>query len=103
MDLCPRKKRWVDTDVRDLLLTDLIEPSTHQNTVLYHLREKFDLESVAQTGNTLLWTDVLDFLPGQVEVGHDLHLRSYYDDEDEIDGLYSGIIDDRAQVGRPWI
>ncbi len=62
--------------------------SPHQNTVLYHLREKFDLESVEQIGNTLLQKDVLDVLPEQVEVCADLHLRPYYGDEDETDGLY---------------
>ncbi|MFP9193995.1 ISH3 family transposase, partial [Natrialbaceae archaeon A-CW1-1] len=62
--------------------------SPHQNTVLYHLREKFDLESVERIGNTLLQKDVLDVLPEQVEVCADLHLRPYYGDEDETNGLY---------------
>lgn len=64
------------------------EGSPHQNMVLYHLREKFDLESVVRIGNTLLQNDVLDILPEQVEDGTDLHLRPYYGDEDETDGLY---------------
>ncbi|MDW7539571.1 hypothetical protein SCJ90_20355, partial [Haloferax volcanii] len=42
--------------------------------VLYHLRTKFDLETLEQIGNTLLQKDVLDVLPQQVEVCADLHL-----------------------------
>jgi len=64
------------------------EESPHENTVLYHLREKFEFESVADIGNTLLRKDVLDSLPEQVEVVVDLHLRPYYGDEDDSDGLY---------------
>ena len=64
------------------------EDSPHQNTVLYHLRDKFDLESVERVGNTLLQKDVLEVLPEQVEVCADLHLRPYYGDEDDTDGLY---------------
>ncbi len=56
-------------------LCEKSEDSPHHNTVLYHLREKFDLESVERTGNTLLQKDVLDVLPEQVEVCADLHLR----------------------------
>ena len=56
--------------------------SPPENTILYHLREKFDLSAVEQAGNTLLQTDVLDTLPEQVEVVVDLHLRPYYGDED---------------------
>jgi hypothetical protein len=62
--------------------------SPHENTVLYHLREKFDLKSVERVGNTLLQKDVLTVLPEQVEVCADLHLRPYYGDEDDTDGLY---------------
>ncbi|WP_318570982.1 ISH3 family transposase [Salinigranum marinum] len=58
------------------------------NDVLHHLRTKFDLESVASTGNTLLQQDVVETLPEQVEVVADLHLRPYYGDEDDTDGLY---------------
>jgi len=39
------------------------DDSLHQNTALYHLRKKFDLESVEQAGNTLLQKDVLGILP----------------------------------------
>ncbi|WP_142860910.1 ISH3 family transposase [Salinigranum halophilum] len=58
------------------------------NDILHHLRSKFDLESVASTGNTLLQQDVVETLPEQVEVIADLHLRPYYGDEDDTDGLY---------------
>jgi len=64
------------------------EDSPHENTVLYHLREKFDLQSVERVGNALLQKDVLELLPKQVEVCDDLHLRPYYGDEDDTDGLY---------------
>jgi len=72
-------------------VSSLCEPSEealHENTALYHLREKFDLHSVDRAGNTLLQTDVFDTLPEQVEVDDDLHLRLYYDDEAETQGLY---------------
>ena len=74
------------TSVSSLCKTS--EDSPHENTVLYHLREKFDLESVEGIGNALLRKDVLDSLPEQVEVVVDLHLRPYYGDEDDTDGLY---------------
>lgn len=69
-------------------LCEKSDDSPHPNTALYHLREKFDLESVERIGNTLLQKDVLDVLPEQVEVCTDLHLRPYYGDEDETAGLY---------------
>ncbi|ELZ01385.1 ISH3 family transposase [Natrialba aegyptia] len=69
-------------------LCEVSEDSPHQNTVLYHLREKFGLESVEHVGNMLLQKDVLEVLPEQVEVVVDLHLRPYYGDEDDTDGLY---------------
>lgn len=74
------------TSVSSLCKTS--EDSPHENTVLYHLRKKFDLESVEGIGNALLRKDVLDSLPEQVEVVVDLHLRPYYGDEDDTDGLY---------------
>jgi len=69
-------------------LCDTNEDSPHENTVLYHLREKFDLTSVERVGNALLQKDVLEVLPKQVEVVADLHPRLYDGDEDETDGLY---------------
>jgi len=69
-------------------LCEASDDSPHKNTVLYHLREKFDLASVERVGNALLQKDVLGILPEQVEVVADLHLRPYYGDEDETDGLY---------------
>ena len=58
------------------------------NDINYHLRTKFDLETVESTSNTLLQKGILETLPQQVEVVADLHLRPYYGDEDETDGLY---------------
>jgi hypothetical protein len=69
-------------------LCESSDESPHENTVLYHPREKFDLASVERVGNALLQKDVLEILPKQVEVVVDLHLRPYYGDEDETDGLY---------------
>ena len=74
------------TSVSELCETS--EDSPHENTVLYHLREKFDLTSVEQIGTALLQEDVLEVLSEQVEVVADLHLRPYYGDENETDGLY---------------
>ena len=54
------------TSVSELCETS--KDSPHQNTILYHLREKFDLMSVEQVGNALLQKDVLEVLPEQVEV-----------------------------------
>jgi len=58
------------------------------NDVLYHLRTKFDLHAVQSIEDTLLQRDLLETLPQQVEVVADLHLRPYYGDEDDTDGLY---------------
>lgn len=58
----------------------------HQNSIHYHLRTKFNLESIERVGNVLLQKDVLHVLPEQVVVGADLHLRPH-DDEDNTDGL----------------
>ena len=64
------------------------EDAPSGNDVLYHLRTKFDFDTVASVGNILLQQDVLELLPEQVEVVADLHLRPYYGDEDDTDGLY---------------
>jgi hypothetical protein len=64
------------------------EDAPHENSVLYYLRTKFDLKTLKQVGNTLLQKDVLNVLPEQVEVVADLHLRPYYGDEDDTEGLY---------------
>ena len=42
------------------------EDAPHENSVLYHLRTKFDHETLEQIGNTLLQKDVLNVLPEQV-------------------------------------
>lgn len=74
------------TSVRSLCENSPDAP--HGNTIFHHLRTKFDLDTVELTGNVLLQKNVLDTLPDQVEVVVDLHLRPYYGDEDETDGLY---------------
>jgi len=53
-------------------LCEKSEDAPSANDVLYHLRTKFDLETVESTGNTLLQQDVLETLPEQVEVVADL-------------------------------
>jgi hypothetical protein len=72
-------------------ISTLCENSTDSpraNAVLYHLRTKFELDQLEQVGTTLLQRDVLGVLPKQVEVVADLHLRPYYGDEDDTEGLY---------------
>ena len=49
-------------------LCERSEDAPHKNSVLYHPRTKFDLETLEQVGNALLQKDVLDVLPQQVEV-----------------------------------
>jgi len=69
-------------------LCDRSEDSPSSTDVLYHLRTKYDLDTVKSVGNALLREYTLDVLPEQVEIVVDLHLRPYYGDEDETDGLY---------------
>jgi len=61
------------------------------NTILYHLRTKFEPERLERVANTLLRKDFDELLPEQVEVCADLHLRPYYGDEDKTDGLYHSV------------
>ena len=61
------------------------------NTILYHLRTKFEPERLERVANTLLRKDLDELLPEQVEVCADLHLRPYYGDEDDTDGLYHSV------------
>ena len=69
-------------------LCDRSEDSYSGNNILYHLDTKFDLDTVKSVGNTLLREYTLELLPEQVEIVVDFHLRPYYGDEDETDGLY---------------
>jgi hypothetical protein len=69
-------------------LCERSEDSYSGNDILYHLRTKFDLDTVRSVGNTLLREYTLEMLPEQVEIVVDFHLRPYYGDEDETDGLY---------------
>jgi len=61
------------------------------NTVLYHLRTKFEPDRLERVANTLLRKDLDELLPEQVEVCADLHLRPYYGDEDDTDDLYHSV------------
>ena len=45
------------------------------NTILYHLRTKFEPDRLERVANTLLRKDLDELLPEQVEVCADLHLR----------------------------
>jgi len=63
--------------------------SPSANDILYHLRTKFDLDTVSPVGNTLLQKHTLEMLPEQVEIVVDFHLRPYHSEEDETDGFYS--------------
>ena len=67
------------------------ENSPSANTILYHLRTKFEPERLERVANTLLRRDIVELLPEQVEVCADLHLRPYYGDEDDTDGLYHSV------------
>jgi len=78
----------------DLCLSTLCASSQNSpagNTVLYHLRTKFEPEQLERVANTLLRKDLDELLPEQVEVCADLHLRPYYGDEDDTDGLYHSV------------
>jgi hypothetical protein len=75
----------------DTSITQLCESSTeapHENTVLYHLRSKLDFDTIERTGNHLLQSCSRDVLLESIEAVCDLHLRPYYGDEDDTDGLY---------------
>ncbi|QLH81967.1 ISH3 family transposase [Halosimplex pelagicum] len=69
-------------------LCNASEDSPSANTILYHLRTKFEPERLERVANTLLRRDIVELLPEQVEVCADLHLRPYYGDEDDTDALY---------------
>ena len=69
-------------------LCERSEDSHSGNDILYHLRTKFDLDTVSAVGNTLLQEHTLEMLPEQVEIVVDFHLRPYYGDEDETEDLY---------------
>ncbi|GAB3317645.1 hypothetical protein GCM10027355_12710 [Haloplanus salinarum] len=64
------------------------EDSPSANTILYHLRTKFEPERLERVANRLLRRDIVELLPEQVEVCADLHLRPYYGDEEDTDHLY---------------
>jgi hypothetical protein len=64
------------------------DDSPHATTVRGHPAEQFDLNTVETVGDTFLQRDVLETLPDRpVEACADLHLDSYYGDEDETEAL----------------
>jgi len=64
------------------------EDSPSANAILYHLRTKFEPDWPERVANTLLRRDIVELLPEQVEICADLHLRPYYGDEDDTEGLH---------------
>jgi len=74
-------------------LCEISEESPHANTILHHLRTKFELEELERVGKTLIQQDILKLLPDRpVEVVADLHLRPYYGEEYEsTEELYNSL------------
>ncbi|GAA0449682.1 ISH3 family transposase [Halococcus dombrowskii] len=74
-------------------LCSISEESPHANTILHHLRTKFELEELERIGKTLIQQDILELLPDRpVEVVADLHLRPYYGEEyDSEEELYNSL------------
>ena len=77
-------------------LCDVSEESPHGNTILHHLRTKFELSELERVGETLVQQDIIELLPGQpVEVVCDLHLRPYYGEEwNSVEELYESLAKD---------
>ena len=77
-------------------LCDVSEQSPHGNTILHHLRTKFELGEVERVGETLIQQDTLGLLPDRpVEVVYDLHLRPYYGEEwNSVKELYESLARD---------
>jgi len=73
-------------------LCALSQNSPAANTVLYHLRLKFEPNRLERVASTLLRRDLDELLPEQVKVFADLHLRPYYGDEDDTDDLYHSAV-----------
>ena len=74
-------------------LCEISEDSPHGNTILHHLRTKFELSEPERVGKTLIQQDILELLPDRaVEVVADLHLRPYYGEEyDSEEKLYESL------------
>jgi hypothetical protein len=59
----------IEDPVTDVLeLSERSADAYNKDSVPYHLRTRFDIETFEQLGNTILNKDVLDFLPEQVEI-----------------------------------
>lgn len=63
------------------------ENSPYENTILYHLRTKFEPERLERVSNALLRRYVVEQLPEQAEVCAELPLRPYSGEEDETNRL----------------
>ena len=74
-------------------LCETTEESPHGNTILHHLRTRFELGELERGGKTLIQQDILELLPDRpVEVVGDLHLRPYYGEEyDSKEELYESL------------
>jgi len=67
-------------------LCEIAKDSPHGNTILHHLRTKFELAELERVGKTLIQQDILELLPDRpVEVVCDLHLRPYYGEEHDVE------------------
>ena len=77
-------------------LCDVAEESPHGNTILHHLRTKFELAELERVGEALVQQDIIELLPDRpVEVVCDLHLRPYYGGEFEsVEELYESLARD---------
>ncbi len=65
------------------------DDSPHANTVRGYLTDRFELDTGAAVGDTLLRRDARETLPDRpAEVGYDLHLNPYHGDDDETEALY---------------
>ena len=75
------------------MVSEVLEESPHGNTILHHLRTKFELSELERIRKTLIQQDILELLPDRpVEVVADLHLRPYYGEEyDSDEELYESL------------
>jgi len=79
--------KW-DLDLRSVRRARTHPLGTRSSTIF---RTKFEPERLERVANTLLRKDPMNCCLEQVEVCADLHLRPYYGDEDDTDGLYHSV------------
>ena len=76
-------------------LGEVSEESPHGNTILHHLRMKFELYELERVGKTLIQQNALELLPDrpvEVVADLDLHLRPYYGEEwNSVEELYESL------------